>query len=565
MEMSQFKVLYWQSLFRVVDLDLLSASAQGDASKLLGQLAAILIYISLIIAYGALISGIGGMPPAQKLAATWAVEQFLISTTMLVVGLFAVLSWDAIFPDRRDVMVLGPLPIRSRTLFLAKATAVSAALLVAVIALNGAPSLIWPILLKPSGSGIIGMARCFAAYWATMLAAGAFTFGSLLCAQGLAALLPRQQFLRMAGILQIGAFCLLLSGYFLLPTFLTPQALAAPRNQAFLAWAPSYWFWSLFQRLNGTGGSAFTMPAWRAVIALVITILGAAAAFLLSYLRTLRKITEEPDVMPATRGGVRLPRFGAAALTAIAHFSTRTLFRSRRHRLILSFFFGFAFAILVLCLKGPPAQRELAGGASWRQPNAPLIVAGIMMMSLVVIGVRTAFAMPIELKANWIFRTTNFLDFSEYMKAARLSLFMLAVAPVWLIWAVTLFWLWPWRPAAGHLILLALLGAILLEASLYGFHKIPFTCSYLPGKANVYVLFFIIVPLAIPLLIRIKTIEQNALRNASSFAALAATMIAALIAARWAASSLVRSGGAVLRFEEAEPPEFVEMRLRADL
>ena len=31
----------------------------------------------------------------------------MIATTMLVVGLFAILSWDSTFPDRRDVMVLG--------------------------------------------------------------------------------------------------------------------------------------------------------------------------------------------------------------------------------------------------------------------------------------------------------------------------------------------------------------------------------------------------------------------------------------------------------------------------
>ena len=38
--------------------------------------------------------------------------QGLVSMMMLVVALIAVVSWDAIFPDRRDAMVLGPLPVR---------------------------------------------------------------------------------------------------------------------------------------------------------------------------------------------------------------------------------------------------------------------------------------------------------------------------------------------------------------------------------------------------------------------------------------------------------------------
>jgi hypothetical protein len=55
---------------------------------------------------------------------TWTAEHFLIATTMLAVGVFAVLSWESMFPDRRDVLVLRPLPIGGSTLFLAKITAV---------------------------------------------------------------------------------------------------------------------------------------------------------------------------------------------------------------------------------------------------------------------------------------------------------------------------------------------------------------------------------------------------------------------------------------------------------
>jgi hypothetical protein len=41
---------------------------------------------------------------------------------MLVVGLFAVLSWESTFPDKRDVLVLGPLPVRAGTMFWYKYT-----------------------------------------------------------------------------------------------------------------------------------------------------------------------------------------------------------------------------------------------------------------------------------------------------------------------------------------------------------------------------------------------------------------------------------------------------------
>ena len=64
---------------------------------------------------------------------------------MLVVGLFAVLSWDSTFPDRRDAMVLGPLPVRARTMFLAKVAAVGTALGLTIVLLHGAMGLCWPL------------------------------------------------------------------------------------------------------------------------------------------------------------------------------------------------------------------------------------------------------------------------------------------------------------------------------------------------------------------------------------------------------------------------------------
>ena len=66
---------------------------------------------------------------------------------MLAVGLFAVLSWESTFPDRRDVLVLGPLPVRARTLFLAKIAAVGTALGLTIASLHALAGLAWPLAL----------------------------------------------------------------------------------------------------------------------------------------------------------------------------------------------------------------------------------------------------------------------------------------------------------------------------------------------------------------------------------------------------------------------------------
>src|ERR1700691_1478634 len=148
MKETQFRILYRQFLFRMVDLELLSADARGDMSKLFGQFAALLIFISIVLCLGAGVAGAG-------LVLEWSGVHFMIATTMLVVGLFAILSWDSTFPDRRDVMVLAPLPIRSRTIFLAKVAAVATALSVTVAALHLFAGFILPLSLNHRHEAVI--------------------------------------------------------------------------------------------------------------------------------------------------------------------------------------------------------------------------------------------------------------------------------------------------------------------------------------------------------------------------------------------------------------------------
>jgi hypothetical protein len=155
MKQTQFRILYKQFLFRMVDIELLSADAKGDASKLFGRFAAILVSTSILLAWAGLLIGGATLSPAGRLITEWSGVHFMIATTMLVVGLFAILSWDSTFPDRRDVMVLAPLPIRSRTIFFAKIAAVATALGVAVAILHCLAGFAWSLSLNSRHEAVI--------------------------------------------------------------------------------------------------------------------------------------------------------------------------------------------------------------------------------------------------------------------------------------------------------------------------------------------------------------------------------------------------------------------------
>src|SRR5580693_6628808 len=104
-----FRVLYRQFLLRVIDLEALSI--QADIPRFLGQFAGVLMMLSMVHTVGFYVSLTITRSPAGFLAVSWYFEHYFIAAMMLVVGLFTVSAWDSAFADRRDAMILAPLPI----------------------------------------------------------------------------------------------------------------------------------------------------------------------------------------------------------------------------------------------------------------------------------------------------------------------------------------------------------------------------------------------------------------------------------------------------------------------
>jgi hypothetical protein len=507
---TDFRVLYRQFLLRVVDLEALSIHA--DVIGYLGQFAGILFMFSLIQAIGAFFSTLGPPPPPSELVVlAWHTEQSLISLMMLIVGLITVIGWDSTFPDRRDIMVLSPLPVRPRTILFAKVAASAAILGIAVIAFNGASAFAWPLVL----AGFPGILRFSPALWFTMFAASAFLYCAVLSVQGLMALLlPRRMFLRLSAVLQLVAFGLFLAVYFLTPNLPTVADFSAPQNQSMILWCPSYWFFALFNQLNGSLPAGLGWLALRAWIGLAIVLAGAAFSLLLCYVRTMKKTVEEPDLVPGAGGLHWTPRFGGVLQTAIVLFSFRSITRSRQHRVILAFFLSVVFAIALSLLRGElntPAGRPI---------DEDFIFPTLLMMTFAVIGLRSVFSLPISLTANWVLRTTQLCSSEKYVAATRRTLLILCVLPVLFATALLSLRFRPWTQVAGHLVLLASIGCIFTEISLIGFYKVPFTCSYLPGKSNIQFAFWGVV-IVLPLLgISFAPFEQQALNDPLRFTGL---------------------------------------------
>jgi hypothetical protein len=533
----QFRVLHRLFLLRVIDLEALSIDA--DIPRFLGQFAGVLLMFSFIHTFAVYVA----MVEFQH-----GIERYLISTMMLVAGLMTVVSWDAIFPDKRDAMVLGPLPVRPHMILGAKVCASASLLGIALLALNTCPGFMAALMLGQLHASIFGFFQVLAAYWISMTAATLFLFCAVLTVQGVTALvLPRRLFLRASAALQLGCFGLFITVYFLEPSLSTTALMAAPENHALMAASPQYWFVAMFSQVNGTLPRELFWLADRGWIGLALVVFGAAASLLLCYLRTMRRTVEAPDLVPGAGGLHWAPRFGGLR-TAIATFSMRSLARSRHHRVVFAFFMAIVAAIGVTCLR-----REISAPAP--EPiNQDFLISTLMMMSLSVLGLRAVFALPISLNANWMLRTTQLRPTRQYIAATRSTLLAGAVIPVLCVTGALALNYRTAQQVVGHLIMLALFGILFVELAMIKFDKVPFTCSYLPGKANVQVIFWGAVFVWIILGALAGTFEMDALHDGVKFAEMAAAL--AVMIASAGTYNRIHARTAVLYFEEVEP-EFV--------
>jgi hypothetical protein len=373
-------------------------------------------------------------------------------------------------------------------------------------------------------------------------------------------LLPRRAFLRLSGLLQVAGFVAVLADYILEPSMESLPALSAPDNQALLHVLPSYWFLGVFQELNGSMKPEFTGLARLGWIGLIIAGVGALGAVSLAYWRTMPLIIEEPEIQAAGPRWTRVSGlFGDSVRTAVLLFSWRTLTRSRQHRLMLGFFLSVGLIVMFLYALAP--QAEHAMGKMSADTGADFLVGTMMMTCLSVLGARIVVLFPTALKANWIFQVTQTDSSSEYRTAVQRTLLTLGVAPAWLLSLALVIWSGANWGAVTHLCALALAGVIFVNVAMLNLHKLPFACSWIPGKINVLVTFFGGVIVGIPLANLAGDYESVLLRSPAGRLALLTGLALIAGASRWFLRFMPASSK-LLSFEDIEQPALLDLNLR---
>jgi hypothetical protein len=410
-----------------------------------------------------------GTPERYRLALLGD-DMMIIGLPMLLVAFVTLLVSHALFPDERDFRILGPLPVRRLVVFRAK---LGALLMFTGLFTTAAHVSLVPLILLTSLNpwGDSSVILRLVAWAVASVTASAFAILAITAVVGILVLaLSRGHLQALSTVMQSIVLGLLVV---CLPLVSHLPSLGAPlsRGAAWIAFVPPAWFLGLQRTLQGAA------DAWLirlAVIGLVSAVLVAAIvaityAVLFRHFERLM-LRPAPTSPPWWRADrlVLLSR-AAPAFRGVLGFTVATLGRSQLHQGVLVGLSACGIGLATIVL------------TSARLATSAMVVPFLLMFACGV-GVRAALALPIEHRANWIFQVTEDHRTRRDQMRAVDRVVMMYVIGVPVAAAAPLLWMALGQDAFMAAAVIASIGFVFVHAVLLDWRRIPFTCSYLPGK-----------------------------------------------------------------------------------
>lgn len=410
-----------------------------------------------------------------------------VTFSTVSVGLIAAFVWDALSFDRRDAMILGPLPVPRSTIVAAKLAAMTAFLLGTSLAVNVVTS----VPFSFASSNRFGLVfRHFAAQLVATSLAAVFVFSVIVILRSLAGMIARGHVAALVGsAMQCFFVTSLLCLIMLVPTSLN----LVPRGRGngmqvvmatLPAWLPTNWFMAIYIHLRGTAGPESTLTAGRAVLATLGAAAGAVLMTVAGFQRQLQRALAPPP-SAGVIGSARINRAIAAAMVgpnrvarATGDFIITTLMRNRTQQAPVALNAAIGLALFIVGVAGR------GGVAATGRAPAFVLAAPLALLYWTCIGVRASFFVPSELPASWTFRAIAPAATSAYALATRAAVVALVGPPAVLLALALGGVVGGWRTATMHAAFITFVVVALADFIVLTIDGIPFTRPYRPGHAR---------------------------------------------------------------------------------
>jgi hypothetical protein len=415
---------------------------------------------------------------------------FFVSYSMIVMGFIMIFKWDSLFPDRRDYLILGSLPIRYRDLFLSKIKALFLFLAIFAVSAN-----LFPTLAAPAGSRQGPVWMSFLAHVSGVFGGALFMIFGFGALQGiLITILPERSFRRLSPIIQMISITVLLTIFLIFPLIQASIGPLVARSSALMHYFPIFWFYGLYISIlpGSNPNPIFGALASKALYGLFFALSAFVITYAIAYRRHARSVLNAMDIHPPRDRGWRFllaSRIDRAILSqpvqhACFRFIGEILGRSARHQVFLAIYLSIGLSLSLSALFTVNSSAEFPFAIS----QNGMLALPLILSFFVISGLRATFNIPHELPGNWIFRMTDRRDSSQHVTATRKWVVLCGVLPLAVFVAVVEFAYWPARQAVFHLAYEAVVSIILVQILFFNFRKVPFTCSYFPGKKNMAIM-----------------------------------------------------------------------------
>jgi hypothetical protein len=211
-------------------------------------------------------------------------------------------------------------------------------------------------------------------------------------------------------------------------------------------------------------------------------------------------------------------------------FTIVSLARSHRHLLIVMTYAGAGVAIGASRL----VTSEFMASAARPTNDAAVLLLPLAMMLFLIAGLRTAFAIPIDLEANWPFRLSPLRERSARSASLTVVMAVGVCLPILAFATVAAGLGWPVPKIIAASAFDAAIGGMLAQLALRDWVQIPFACGHVPLQDSVKSAWLRFLFLLIVLGFIGAEVQEAALRSPRGTAiCLAVVIAAASVIALW--------------------------------
>jgi hypothetical protein len=507
---SRTKILRQHFFRRFFDNDTLSVDGETQTSVI--RALAFCAVPGFMFAFW-LLPSYPGVPP-RSLALMLGDRYFFVLYSFVVMGIVATFEWETLFPDRADFLILLPMPLQSRELFYAKASALAIFLGIFLIATNLFACILYPAV---STHGNASPVLAITGHFAAVLLAGIFSALTTLAAEGLLiSFLPPRWFRPVSSVLQSLSITILGLLLLLWPLIAHNLSTLLSGSVPFAKFLPPIWFMALYERLID-GDLKTPGIAELSNIGLYATAIAAALCLITYPLGWARQKKRALEGVPTTRGQSRSLLASLLHKTllrrpqqrAVFHFLTQTLSRSPRYQVYMALYSGAGLALALCTVIGFSQTHAHTVTLTLTLSSGGLHAVLPLLLFWLVAGLRAAFSFPVDMLARWIFPIgMSFSQSSDAYpapyaypghaaKAARTFTLLCCAALIAVVLGLLLALHWSWTNLLVQAVYSAGTALLLTDLFFLGRTQIPFTRTRPSSRAGwpvMVVLYFAFFP-----------------------------------------------------------------------